>query len=376
MIYILYGELLSGIIIMKLHRTEKTMKNSSASTIKQETLENVLRFVASKRNTTRKIIAENCSISLMTAGKAVDFFINNGLFIERRLSNSNPGPSPYGINLNPKYNCIAVDIYSHNYKACVLDVSGKELLKSSYVYNRNIFIDDNFKRFLKKVKSDAEQLHPEYRIGIGLMLPENYVDNIALSSSSNTKLKYIETVSNILCNCLEPRRFCIENKGSLALQYFSSIPEYVADKTLIYICLNKNTVISEAMIDGKVVVGKDGRRFDISKMCNYNSADIPFMLRHSRSPDEYCEVVAFAIADIIACMNPHIIIIDSEIYRYKSGMTQIIVSILKSKYKLSDELIPEFIVPKNNEVSYFYRGMLLKIKNMFIEDVIKKLFNT
>lgn len=351
------------------------MKNSSASPIKQETLENVLRFVASKRNTTRKIIAENCSISLMTAGKAVEFFINNGLFIERRLSNSNPGPSPYGINLNPKYNCIAVDIYSHNYKACVLDVSGKELSKLNYTYNRNIFIDDNFVRFLKNVKAEGERLHPEYRIGAGLILPENYVDNISLSPT-NTKIKYIETVGNIFCSCLEPRRFCAAGKGDLAIEYFSSIPEFVSDATLIYICLNKSSIISTAMVNGKKIIGKDGRTFDISKMCNFNSTDLTFMLRHSRSPDEYCEIVAFAISNLIACLNPHYIVLDSEIYRYKSGMAKIIASLLKSKYKLSDELIPEFIVPKNNEVSYFYRGMLLKIKNIFIDDVIKQLFNT
>lgn len=349
------------------------MNELDTCTVKFETLAKIIRYISDNTSVTRRAIAENCNISLMTAGKAVDYLLDNSLIIERRMSGAkSSGPKPMGIRLNPKYNCISIDMYDRNYSSSLLNIDTKELASFNHTYDRNAFPDDNFRKFLRTIEETAKHMHPEYRIGVGLMIPDAHF-NESLHTQFDIRERHVNAVKNIVDKCLSPKRFIYDTKEKFALEYFSSFPKYTNGCTLIYICLNQNTVSAAGMIDGKITTGKDGRGIDIMKIFKSNGADLSFLIRHSHSADELCDHLALAITNLIACFNPHIIVMDSEFYYSKQGIADIVKEILINHYHISESELPCFIVPKKNEPTYFSRGIAVRLKNMFIDDVISEI---
>ncbi len=96
------------------------MEKSSFSTIKYDSITEILNLIINQEKISRSEIAAETGLSLMTVGKAADALLNSGIIIQSKETRSAAGRKTELINLNPLYFSIILDLKEKPFHAYII----------------------------------------------------------------------------------------------------------------------------------------------------------------------------------------------------------------------------------------------------------------
>lgn len=150
------------------------MRKSTFSTIKYDSVREILTLISNQEKISRSEIAAETGLSLMTVGKVADALIDNGIFIQSKEIRSAAGRKAGLITLNPLYFSIILDLNEKPFRVYIINSVLKIIALNSFEFDINYYYDENLCFFLQNtLKYYEKELDMNLCYGVGTILPVN-----------------------------------------------------------------------------------------------------------------------------------------------------------------------------------------------------------
>ncbi len=340
--------------------------------VKTATAVRVLRYILNNGNVSLAEIIKACKISSQSASKIVRFFLDNSLLAQGlQKEKVRSGVRPERYRMNPNYNFITYSVSDTRFRAKLINADGRILNSRIYSDRGRVLCEADLKTFIKEFDEECRCQREEYRFGCVVVFSAHSFFGMEI-----TEQKTLAEVRTILEDTVRSltsiSRVAACTREELAGEYFTRSQMY-SDKTVVYLCLNYDRLYSAAIVGGQRVVGATGRGFSALDMMIDRIRVSHFVMENLSKVDDLADVIAVICANARAFYDPHFICLDTEDYRYMSGLAEIVNSFLYDKYALSEDspLVVDLTARKG--LSVVDLGACTMLKGLFINDIRKKL---
>lgn len=347
--------------------------NIRGLSVKPDTVMKVLRCILNDRNVSISDIAESCNVSRQTATGIVGYFSDKNLLVRAlQKEKVRSGMRPERYRMNPKYNCIVCSVSSARFRAKLINADGKVLHNVTYSDGERTLDEEDFVRFAKDFNGQFSGFREEYRFGCSVVFSER--DFFGTEITDDRTLADVRAhLTDIVRAQTSAARIAVSTREALAGEYFAHSRPF-ADKTVVYLCLNRDRIYSAAIVGGKRITGASGRGFDAYGVRFDRIRSSKFMLQNRRSPDDLADVIAFICADACAFYDPHLIYLDTEDYRNMAGLCEIVKDFLSEKYDLPGAGLPIIGCTSAGKISVVDRGACTVLRNLLLDDIEGKIY--
>ncbi len=256
--------------------------------IKSELLGRLLVELCSGVSPTRKEVADGCSASLVTVGKAAKALTKSRLMIERKYSSDSSRPRSH-ISFSDELKILVIDLSSSIFTMKVCTVSGESSFTNRYIYCHQFSFEDNLNTFLSRLGMRA-LLSGETFSAVTVICPDRGEDGIpalfdreavriALFSLFNNGIVNFMTVSesvaaavgfNVVGNTLR------EGVSYIFLGYHIS-SFYISPSKEVIICHNEKLIIdSKSSVKALIRSRPSKNEFDALLAALVNHMDSAF----------------------------------------------------------------------------------------------------
>ena len=143
-------------------------------TIRAENAILVFRAVAENKCDTRADIATFCGLSVVTANKATEAFLNRGIFIQKDICSKAIGRHASHIFLDQSKILTLIDISTNDFKVKYYDLSLELVDEYQYCYIEDFTYKDNLRTFFHRVKAHMINNVDNRYLMIGMIVPGTY----------------------------------------------------------------------------------------------------------------------------------------------------------------------------------------------------------
>ena len=315
--------------------------------LKLASLQSVFRAVVDDGCETRSEIAAATSLSIMTVGKAIDEFLDQGILIQKMKQKKSVGRQAGRVSIDPDRRFVVIDISKQNYNVYFFDLSLKCITSDEYEYLSDYSYSENLCIFLHRIKSKMLG-EPNSRFSlVSMVVPGLYSstsDSVILSSNEELeKLKVREFARSMAAMPLDlvidsiaaASRYCAAtSRGEPNILYISTA--HGIDARLIL----KGKNLKRACSVGPLKIGKDG------------------LERH------ICDMVAY-LCNIVGLDE---VVIESDELNMVSDSYDKLISMLTDKMPAGGK-IPKLIL--NTKMKYYILGAALVSRNIWFDWLMK-----
>ncbi len=122
-------------------------------TLRNDNIEAVFRAVVDEGCETRSEIAASTGLSIVTAGKAVEAFLDTGIFVQKTKQSKTVGRHAGRILPNPGRNMTVMDLSKRNFQLLIYDLTLSCVYTNEYEYISDFSYAENLCMFLHRVKA-------------------------------------------------------------------------------------------------------------------------------------------------------------------------------------------------------------------------------
>jgi hypothetical protein len=122
-------------------------------TLKNDNIQAVFRAVVDEGCETRSEIAESTGLSIVTAGKAVEAFLDTDIFVQKTKQAKTVGRHAGRILPNPGRNITVMDLSKRNFQLLIYDLTLSCVYTNEYEYISDFSYSENLCMFLHRVKA-------------------------------------------------------------------------------------------------------------------------------------------------------------------------------------------------------------------------------
>ncbi len=234
------------------------MSNSIIKNMNFESIEQVLESIISRSNRTRRDIADDTGLSLMTVGRIIDALVESGLILKgknvsenpgRRASMSYPDTERYFIVMNLTYDTPDISVYD------ILGELKKKIIRPQFDISGDLVSEIN-----SLLMELTGELNYFMCIGVGVIMPEN---------SDTDEFPRISAEFS-----MSPFAVCLSTPMTAANVYFSK-NSYLPEYGIAYYAKLTPPAFGTLCIDGNCFKNEDGIIGDFSTVFTAeNSADV------------------------------------------------------------------------------------------------------
>lgn len=142
--------------------------------LKLSNLQAVFRAAADEGCETRAEIAASTGLSIVTAGKAVEEFLDTGIFIQKTNQKKSVGRQAGRIRTNPNYTIVVIDLRKSNFRVLFFDLSARCVDVNEHEYIADYSYPENLCTFLHRVKSQMLGCREKRYISMSVVVPGVY----------------------------------------------------------------------------------------------------------------------------------------------------------------------------------------------------------
>jgi hypothetical protein len=315
--------------------------------LKYDNIMSVFRAVVDEGCETRSEIAASTGLSIVTAGKAVEAYLDTGIFIEREKQTKNVGRHAGRIRPNPCRNLTVIDISKRNFQMHIYDLRLSCIYTSEYEFIGDFSYQENLCMFLHRVKAYMLGTKGIKYNAISIIVPGNYDSGSdTVSESGDCELDRIKVREFAKTMAGMPVDIVIDHV-SAAVRYCSSFCRQ--DESILYI--NND-------------VGIDSRLIVRGKALKRNSACGATVVSERGIIEDICGIIK-CIRNI-AGINE--VIIESEELRKTSNAAELIIKTLEGCSR-QNHIIPK--ISLNLPVKYACSGAALISRNYWLEKILR-----
>lgn len=340
--------------------------------VKPENAVNILRYILNNSNVSISEIVKSCSVGIQSASKTVRFFLDNSLLsqgLQKEKVHSGMRPERY--RMNPKYNFITYSLSDTCFRARLVNADGKLLSSKTYSDHNRVLSEEEFGEFIRKFCDECSRQREEYRFGCVVVFSVQSFFGMEISDPktlSKVRVRLEDTVRSV-CGI---RRVAARSREELAGEFFTATQAY-SDKTVVYLCLNYDQLYSAATVCGQRIIGANGRGFCALNMMIDSIRTAHFVIQESNRTDNLADVIALICANARAFFDPHVIYLDTEDYKYLSGLAEIVNNLLHDKYDLSAGTPLTCDITAVKGTSIIDLGACTVLKELLVDDIAQKL---
>lgn len=321
--------------------------------VKDESVFSIVRFAITNDNCSVKEISDACGLSRETVSKVLQFFLDKSL-LYKHLIPEKKLHRPYRYSIDPKYNMMIFSLCDNRLIANMISFMGKKCTRFVYPLGKGPIDPDAVSGFVdgSNEKVPLSRLH--YRLG--------YAFNVTPKESDkeiNDTAFLIDVLRDKIINASRnlplSKRFITMDSFEAAKRYFAFDEKY-RSQVVLYIRLNVNVLYH--MI--------------------FNSDDALSVAKTKYVSNYFFEGVLpeDTIAIIEEARRAHRVtkvFIDSDDYRFVGGFIDILK---KTAHKINSPLVADLDIIETSarpSPSVSESGIMLKMKETFIDDIIRTL---
>jgi predicted NBD/HSP70 family sugar kinase len=226
------------------------MKKNILSTIKYDSVREILDSAARHEKISRAEIAAETGLSLMTVGKVADALLELDIVIQSKETRSEAGRKAGLIKLNPMRFCIVFDIKDRQFRAYVINAELNIVGVHAYVFDENYYYDENLCLFLQSSRLYFDkEFNMDLCFGVGTILP---VGSVNINSGDMINERY-DDIKRTAERILSVKSILYETSIDGAAALYKSRN---ASRRILYIMLGNSS--GGAFINGDKVVFASG----------------------------------------------------------------------------------------------------------------------
>ena len=150
------------------------MARHTSESIKYENAVAVFKAVAEHGCVTRSDISAQTGLSIVTAGKATEEFLDRGVFVQKESQSKTVGRHASRLSLDKNKLFVLLDISGNDFEVNYYDLSLNCILSDKYRYIDDFTYKDNLRSFLHCVKAHMIDRIDKRFLMIGLIVPGSY----------------------------------------------------------------------------------------------------------------------------------------------------------------------------------------------------------
>jgi len=301
-----------------------------------DTLFKVFETALSQKRTTRTNLADLCSLSAMTTGRAADFLVENDVLRQSNTVDSSYKRRSKVLFVKQKYFIGIYTIAPEGLFFHLCDLS----LKPVYSFNRSlgdsIFIDETVNDFLKSAVSFANsKINTNNLCAIGVLVSGEYdKEKDAVINSPIPHFAALR-IANIFSNYSFGKPVYI---SSLYSTFAESIKEDLSDSDAVLSLIMSRSYLATAYIshsDSRCAAYKN-----ISRLSGRNGRPFSSKIQFAPDPDPFLDDIADIILTITASLPCSGICISGGLYTSLFAVIGVISEKLKPKYERIEATAP------------------------------------
>ena len=142
--------------------------------IKAENAMAVFKAVVDNKCETRADISGFTGLSVVTVNKAVEVFLNKGIFVQKDIESNAVGRHASHVFLDPTKILALVDISNRDFEFRCYDLGFNQVYSYRYRYMDDFTYKDNIRTFFYRVKAHMLDTLDSRYLMIGLIVPGTY----------------------------------------------------------------------------------------------------------------------------------------------------------------------------------------------------------
>ena len=323
--------------------------------VKDDSIFKILEYVLFNNDCTVNEIADACKVSTPTVSKVLRFFLDKGLFykhlVKEKAGNAHRA---YRYCIDPKYNIVVYTYHDRRFRAALY-----ALMSTSPVRDESYFVKKPFD--IEKIRDFSDRFNErfpltslQYRLGYSVIVkPETEEEEIKRTQAVTDFFK--DRITTPEKSYPFTRRFIAIDSFEAAKLFFSKDKRY-SSEVVLYIRYNKDEMYH-------MIFNSD------------ESLSVPVTtdLTDCFYDEDPAIKVITVIEELYFKYGVTRVFIDSDDYKFISSM---ILMIRKEAEKDHPDVVPvleriETIDVSKPSVSEM--GAAIRIKELFLEDIIKKL---
>ena len=322
--------------------------------VNDESIFNALIFIVNNYDCTIADIADNCRLSRATVSKILQFFLDKGLIYKHLIrEKTENGVHPYRYRIDPKYNVIVFTLHGNVIKISMLDFAGK-LIERDEIKLDTPFRRDQLVEFIDAFNNRFSITSLNYRIGYSISVTpgiygENDIDKAVVAKTIKEQILLYEKKYLLHERIIDKPSF--DHVGV----YFARAKKYSSDKVM-YIRYNFNefyhmifnadeTLLKPIFVDNSDCINPD---------------------------DSFVRVVT-AIENALKHHSITRVFIDSDDYKHADSIPLIINDMAIKNNSIIIPLLDRIEAPASSKSTVTELGSLAALRDMFTNDIIKKL---
>ena len=143
-------------------------------TIRAENAVSVFKAVAENKCDTRADIATFAGLSIVTANKATEAFLNKGIFIQKDIRSKSIGRHASHIFLDQSKILTLIDISDKNFEAKYYNLSLEQVGGYKYCYIEDFTYKDNLRTFFHRIKAHMIDNSDKRYLMVGMIVSGTY----------------------------------------------------------------------------------------------------------------------------------------------------------------------------------------------------------
>ncbi|WP_460277074.1 ROK family protein [Clostridium sp. CTA-5] len=332
--------------------------------LKRVNISLILEFIRNNRSASRTEIVKGTGISQTTVGKLLSELQSSNDIINIGLDKSSGGRRAERYSLNKNKSYVLSIIINGEYLIYNLVNSIGNIIESNKIETNElldkVIIDDLIDSFIKNNKDIK---------AIGICVPGVISKNGYLSGRTFSELKEIDINRHIQEKYNIPV-FLENDLNSAALGF---LDEYVNNQksnakeclNMVYINFNKLGAGAGIIINNKLVKGKDNFAGEIG-FIKFGNQQVNELLKNKPNDKEYIEIVVNIISAINFIINPSLIVLGGNDFRYN------LIEEIKKNYK-ENNIKTEICIAKD-DIDISFKGINKMLLNL-IDNNIKLVKN-
>jgi Transcriptional regulator/sugar kinase len=353
------------------------MENINLRSIKCESIKAIFNSITSADKISRADISAQTGLSLMTVGKVVDALLNLNIICQSKEVKSIAGRKAGLININKDHFCVILDLTSKNFVMIVIDIHLGVVDKMKYAYDTNSFYEDNFYIFLKNVQTYLnKKLNMDNCVGIGISLPGAYIPEKDVMLNSRIPDLLDLNIKKIVSGIIKHAEIFIESSVNVAaLSNITRIPDH-EEKNILYWFIGEDNIGGAVVVNGEILHGAHHGAGDFSRIIvsekkgDLSGCSLEAAIKKANTIEDAALDLAKAIANVMRVIDPHIIILECELYNNTEYLIELINKDLVLKMNINSANLPEFMTG-GCKFRHSHRGLALKLREKWLDKIIR-----
>lgn len=346
------------------------MNNITLKSIKCESIKSIFASIADAEKISRAEISAKTDLSLVTVGKVADALLDMNIVCQVKEVKAQAGRRAGLLGVNPDKFAVILDITSYELRVSIMDLRLR--LVEKYIFNNrhDMPYEENLHCFFSDA---AAYVSRKYNLddcfGIGVSCPGPYNAGTDIVNTSRVPELSLLKLKDILSHYFKNIPILIDSHINAAARSNMLHIEKFDEKNIVYWYVGTRNICGAFIVNGEIIQGRDHLACDFGKMVDHTNLSIEERLMMARDPDDFANILAHPMHNIIKVLNPHTIIIEFDVPPAYDEVLPRLKAVMLQTYHYSEKEFPEF----HRACCQFrnsHRGLTMGLRDMWIDKLV------